>query len=363
MDSSDRVDRGAPMKATLKEVAERAGVSIKTVSNVVNGFPHVSEMTRARVVQAIDALEYQPNLSARSLRTGRTDVLCLAIPELRFSYFAELADAIIKEARVLGMNVQIEQTNGDREHELALLSSARLQLTDGLILSPLGLSNDDAGLIRAKVPIVLLGERVFDTSVDHVTMMNTEAACAMTEHLIDIGCRRIAVIGDQEHGTVGSGSLRIDGYRRALARAGIAYDARLVVRADRWERENGATAVRELLSRGVGFDAVFGLNDTLAIGAIRTLQAAGISIPGDVAVAGFDDLDESRYSVPSLTTVDGGMKIIAREAVALAVRNIELHREQAVRHELIEVPFSLVLRESTARKPRGHRLLGQGESS
>lgn len=343
------------MNATLKEVAERAGVSIKTVSNVVNGFPHVSERTRTRVMQAIDELEYQPNLSARSLRTGRTGVLCLAIPELRFSYFAELADAVIKEARHIGMNVQIEQTNGDREQELALLSSSRLQLTDGLILSPLGLSNDDAALIRAKVPIVLLGERVFDTSVDHVTMMNTKAARAMTQHLIDIGCRRIAVIGDQEHGSVGSGSLRIDGYRQALAQARIEFDERLVVRADRWERANGASAVQELLTRGISFDAVFGLNDTLAIGAIRTLQAAGIHIPEDVAVAGFDDLDESRYSVPSLSTVDGGMKRIAHEAVRLAVRNADRDRRGAVAHDLVEVPFRLVERESTARGPRGHR--------
>lgn len=343
------------MNATLKEVAERAGVSIKTVSNVVNSFPHVSERTRAKVERAIQDLDYQPNLSARNLRTGRTDVLCLAIPELRFSYFAELADAVIREARMSGMIVQIEQTNGSRDQELSLLSSSRLQLTDGLILSPLGLSNDDAALIRAKVPIVLLGERVFDTSVDHVTMMNTEAARAMTQHLIEIGCRRIAVIGDQEDQSVGSGSLRIEGYRQALDDAGIAFDPHLLVKADRWERANGAQAVSELLDRRIAFDAVFGLNDTLAIGAIRALQAAGIEIPGDVAVAGFDDLDESQYSVPSLTTVDGGMGQIAREAVALAVRNIDRERSPLSDHELIAVPFRLAIRESTAQTPRGHR--------
>ena len=267
------------MSVTLHDVARAAGVSIKTVSNVINDYPHVRPATRARVNVAIDELGYQPNLSARSLRSGRTGAIALALPELSLSYFAELADSVIRAAERVGQVVIIEHTGGDRERELQMLASSQRKMTDGLIFSPLGMGMDDVARLNVSYPLVLLGERIFEGPTDHVTMRNIEAARAATEHLIARGRRRIAVVGAHEGEVVGSAGLRLRGYLEALEAAGIPFDERLIVPTTLWHRSNGAIAMRELLSRDVPFDAVFGLNDTLALGAMRVLQEAGYRIP------------------------------------------------------------------------------------
>ena len=166
------------MAVTLHDVAKAASVSFKTVSNVVNNHPHVRPQTRARVQAAIDELGYQPNVSARHLRSGRSGVIGLAVPELSLAYFAQLADEVIQAAEKRGLVVLIEQTGGDRNRELEVLRSPRLQLTDGLLFSPLGLGIDDAPLVDIDTPLVLLGERIFRGPADHVTMRNVEAAQA-----------------------------------------------------------------------------------------------------------------------------------------------------------------------------------------
>lgn len=147
--------------ATMHDVAAVAGVSIKTVSNVINGYPYIRAETRARVEAAIEQLGYRVNLTARSLRRGRTGMIGLAVPELRLPYFAELADSVIRAADVRGVVVLIEQTSGSRERELEVLHGPRRHLTDGLIFSPLALGPQDHDEFAVDVPIVLLGERIF----------------------------------------------------------------------------------------------------------------------------------------------------------------------------------------------------------
>jgi DNA-binding LacI/PurR family transcriptional regulator len=334
------------MAATLHDVAHLAGVSIKTVSNVVNDYPHIRPATRQKVQAAIDELGYQPNLSARSLRSGRSGVIGLVLPELSLSYFAELADAVIANAEKHGLVVLLEQTGADREREIAVLTSPRMRLTDGLIFSPLGMGQDDAELLAVDYPLVLLGERIFDGPVDHVTMRNVEAARAATEFLIASGRRRIAVVGAHENEVLGSAALRLNGYAEALAAAGIDYDPALVSYTTLWHRANGAASMRELLDSGVQFDAVFGLNDALTLGAMRVLQEAGLRIPADVSVIGFDNIDETQYTVPSLTTVDPGRTQIAERAVELLVQRIaETGGRPSDPQELL-VDFDVVVRES-----------------
>lgn len=335
------------MAVTLHDVARVAGVSIKTVSNVINDFPHIRAETRAKVLVAIDELGYRPNLSARSLRSGRSGVIGLVVPEFSLSYFAELADAVIKAAERHGQIVQIEQTNGDRARELEVLSSPRIRFSDGVLFSPLGMSNDDADALNVSYPLVLLGERIFGGPVDHVTMRNVEAARAATEHLISRGRRRIAVIGAHEGEIIGSAGLRLRGYREALDAAGIPFDPALVSYTTLWHRANGAMAMRELLATGVQFDAIFGLNDTLALGAMRVLQESGLSVPRDVAVMGFDDLDEAQYSLPALSTISPGQAEIAETAVSVLLERIRNPELQAPPREYL-AEFSVVPRESTA---------------
>lgn len=310
------------MAVTLHDVAALAGVSIKTVSNVINDYPHIRPATREKVEAAIAELGYTPNLTARNLRSGRTGAIALAVPDLGLAYFAELAAQVIHEAEAAGVVVLVEQTGADRTRELELLRSPRLKLTDGLIFSPLGMGQEDAPALDVSFPMVLLGERIFDGPTDHVTMRNVEAARAATEYLIAQGRRRIAVVGAHQGEVIGSAGLRLQGYREALEAAGIPYDDDIVGYTTLWHRANGARSMRELLASGVEFDAVFGLNDTLALGAMRVLQEAGRRVPDDVAVLGFDGLDEAEYSIPSLTTVDPGREWIARTAVATLLERI-----------------------------------------
>ncbi|UOE44247.1 LacI family DNA-binding transcriptional regulator [Agromyces larvae] len=333
------------MAATLHDVARLAGVSIKTVSNVINDYPHVRAETRERVEHAIVELGYTPNLTARNLRSGRTGAIALAIPDLSLSYFAELAAAVIAAAEDAGAVVLVEQTDGDRDREIELLKSPRLKLTDGLIFSPLGMSQEDVAFLDVPYPLVVLGERIFDGPADHVTMRNVEAARAATEYLIAGGRRRIAVVGAHEGELVGSAALRMQGYREALDAAGIPFDPEIIGYTTLWHRSNGATTMRALLDRGAEFDAVFGFNDTLALGAMRVLQESGRRVPDDVAVIGYDDLDEAQYSIPSLTTVHPGQDWIARTAVASLLERIAGNGE-ASPPRLMLADYRIVERES-----------------
>ena len=336
------------MPATIHDVARVAGVSIKTVSNVVNDYPHVRPTTRDRVLSAIAELDYRPNMSARGLRSGKTGVIGLAIPELRQNYFAELADSVIRAAERRNLEVLVDQTGATREGEVAALAGRRLRLTDGLLFSPERLGQEDVDLLDVDFPLVLLGERIFDGPSDHVTMHNIGAARAATEHLLAIGRKRIAVIGAHptHQDDIRSANLRIQGYRAALEDAGVPYRPELVRVAAPWHRENGASAMRGLLADGVAFDAVFTLNDTLGLGALRALGEARIQVPQDVALIGFDNIDEARFSVPSMSSIDPGRDQIAEVAVQLLFERIHEKGEKMPPRQIL-ADFHVVGREST----------------
>jgi DNA-binding LacI/PurR family transcriptional regulator len=330
----------------MHDVSRLAGVSIKTVSNVINDYPYVRDETRQRVLDAIATLGYTPNLSARSLRSGRTNVISLMIPDLRNAYFAELADSVMRAAAERGLSVLIEQFGSDRDRELEALRRPRSQMVDGVLYSVLALDQGDVDIIAGlPVPVVLLGERIFNGPRDHVTMRNGEGARAATEHLIGLGRRRIVALGAHPGEAMGSAALRLAGYREALAAAGLPSDEELVVPVGSWLRRTGADAMRDLLARGVQFDGVVAFNDAIALGALRVLQEAGLRVPADVAVIGFDDIDETQYSMPTLSTIDPGREEIARTAVDLLVRRIEGGSEPP---QEVLVPYRLIPRESSA---------------
>jgi DNA-binding LacI/PurR family transcriptional regulator len=306
----------------LKDVAERAGVSVKTVSNVVNGYLHVRPDTRARVEEAIAALNYRPNLSARSLRSGRTGVIALAVPELDIPYFAELARHVVAAAAGHGWTVLIDQTGGAVDQERVVAEGIRDHLIDGLIFSPLALTGADLARRVDGTPMVLLGERVDPGPTDHVAIDNLAAAREVTAHLAASGRRRIAAVGVQRAASGASARFRLAGYKAGLAATGLRFDQRLVAPAAAWHRADGAAAVRQLLASGVRPDAVFCFNDTLALGAMRALHEHGLRVPDDVAVAGFDDIEDGRFSVPTLTTVAPDKEEIAKLAVDLLARRL-----------------------------------------
>jgi DNA-binding LacI/PurR family transcriptional regulator len=334
------------MAVTLREVAEAAGVSIKTVSNVINGYPYISKSTREAVEAAVEELGYQPNLSARGLRSGRTGAISLVIPDLKNPYFAELADSVVRAASKRGVAVFIEQSGGDRERELAILQGPQMRMADGILFSVLGLGQEDAALVDIQRPLVLLGERIFNGPADHVTMKNVDASRAATEHLLSLGRRHIVALGAHADEVLGSAGLRLAGYREALEAAGVAYRDELVLEAGKWHRVDGADAMRAFLNSGTRFDGVVAFNDSLAFGAMRAIEDQGYRIPEDVAIVGFDDVDESRYSIPTLSSIDPGRDDIAETAVRLLLSRID----GDVTTPFVEysAPFSLTVRESTS---------------
>ncbi|WP_243399186.1 LacI family DNA-binding transcriptional regulator [Cryobacterium zongtaii] len=321
----------------MQDVARLAGVSPKTVSNVINGHRYLSEATRERVEKAIIELDYQLNLAARNLRSGRSGVIGLAVPALSVAYFAELAEEVIAAAERHDLVVLVERT-GSLERERAFLKSPRLQHIDGLILNPMDGASVDGERYSLSVPLVLLGDQVTKGPTDHIIVDQVAASQAATRHLLEGGRRRIAVIGAHDSGEDASARMRLEGYRSALQEHKIGFDPQLVVNADPWHRANGAKAARELIDRGAKFDAIFAFNDALALGAMRVLQEVGVRVPVDVAIVGFDNLDESAYSVPSLTTIDPGRSQIAESAVQFLVDQIggkKEPRQLLAKYELI----------------------------
>ncbi|MFF4472667.1 LacI family DNA-binding transcriptional regulator [Streptomyces sp. NPDC001599] len=335
--------------STLRDVARRAGVSIRTVSNVVNGSVPVSDELRVRVQAALDELDYRPNLVARNLRRGRSGMIALVVPELDVPYFAELAREVITAARTHGYVVMLDQTDGDGERERELLGrESRATMFDGLLLSPLSISAEELRQRTNKVPVVLLGEHIFNGSFHHVAIDNVAAARDATEHLVGLGRRRIAAIGDQPYSTGETAQLRTTGYRQALERSGLTVDEELIVPTPRFHRHLGAQAMERLLALPEPPDAVFCYNDLLAIGAMHALTRAGVRVPEDIAVVGVDGIQEGRYSSPSLTTVAPDKAAIARTAVSTLLGVID---GSAPAPTEAKAPHRLVVRESTAGTP------------
>lgn len=322
----------------MKDVAALAGVSPKTVSNVINGFVHVTPETRERVQQAIRTLGYRPNTSARNLRRGRTGMIGLVLPELNIPYFAELAKHFLTTAEEYGRTLLIEQTLGDRTREAAVIDGLGDQVVDGIVLSPLGLHGQALAGRVDTMPLVLIGERPSGGLTDHVAIDNVTAAREAVAHLVAGGRTRIAAVGAQTEADVGTPLLRMTGYHQALHDAGLPVDARLEIETHRYHRADGAKAMSALLDAGDPPDAVFCFNDALALGALRTLYERGVRVPEDIAVMGFDDVDASRFAIPSLSTVAPDKAAIARHAVQLLLDRIDAPdtaaREITIGHEL-----------------------------
>ncbi|BCW56904.1 LacI family DNA-binding transcriptional regulator [Paenarthrobacter nicotinovorans] len=332
------------MAVTMNDVARVAGVSLKTVSNVINNYEFIRPATKQRVLDAIDELGYEANLTARSLRSGKTSMIGLVLADLSIPYYAELASDIMKAAWARGYRVLVEQSGNGPGHEKAALQGQFRTLTDGLLFIPLALDAEQIMEAAGKKPLVLLGEYVQDPRLNMVLIQNHRAAAAVTAHLLAGGRRRIAVLGAHDGDTTGSNGLRLEGYKAALADAGVAYDPALVIDCD-WRRDGGAEGTARLLDSGVEFDAVFGLNDALALGALHELLVRGRKVPEEIAVAGFDDIDEAKFASPSLTTVAPGRAEIAERAVELLINRIE-NKDAPLHVQQPQAAFELRIRQS-----------------
>lgn len=349
------------MRPTVKDVARLAGVSPKTVSNVINGVVFVRPETRARVEQALTELDYVPNMSARGLRNGRSGMIALALPDLLRPYSAEIVHLVVELAHERGWGVQIEQTAAEPRREFELLSKARAYLVDGLILNPVNL--DDSAVMTAGPlpPLVLIGD-VDQDLVSQVAIDNVAAARDMTKHLLARGCRRIAAVGTPEvpRGSSGAGvlagtgdapgtaasRLRTAGYHEALEEAGVPIDPALEIGLDRWRPEGAATVVGKYLTEHELPDAFFCFTDTVASGTMSALWNAGVRVPEQTLVAGFDNILESQFMIPPLTTIDFDRRAFVGAALDLLAERMT-DKNAAPRRVMI--PHRLIERSSTTR--------------
>lgn len=336
------------MPVTLRDVAEHAGVAIRTVSNVVSGYAHVSDQMRERVTRAIEELGYRPNPVARTLRTGRSGVLALVVPEIEVPFFSELAAEVITAASDEGFHVIIEQTGNDhaREREL-LLGEDRTMLADGLIFSPLVTREELLEMKQPRsTPLVLLGEHEFDGRFDHVAIDNLRAARDAVAHLVALGRRRIAAIGAQPDEEYETPRQRTAGYVLAHDEAGLAVDPSLLRPSAHYSRADGYAIATRLVAGQGRPDAIFCYSDLLAIGAMRAVFDAGLRVPEDIAIIGIDDIEEGRYARPSLSTVSLDLPFIAREAIARITARIEA--PDAAPQQIV-ARHAVIARESTGR--------------
>ncbi|MCD2497651.1 LacI family DNA-binding transcriptional regulator [Microbacterium nymphoidis] len=335
------------MRATVKDVAARAGVSAKTVSNVINGVVYVRPETKERVEAALRDLDYVPNLSARGLRNGRSGVIALALPDLATPYSAEMAHHFVEAAHARGWGVQIEETGGRPDREAQLLLRARARLVDGLILNPTVTDELDLPDASELPPAVVIGE-VEQPALDQVRVDPDQAAYDMTRLLIQRGHRRIAVVGSDQGSGTSTAVLRTRGYRRALADGGIDADDSLEISCDDWTPRGGAAAIHRYLDEYPVPEAIFCFTDSLAIGVLNELWRRDIVVPEDVSVAGFDDVADGEFATPPLTTVSFDKTAFANAALDRLAARIS---DRAAAQTVTTVGHVIVERASTASRP------------
>lgn len=335
-------------RVRLEDVAKVAGVSMKTVSNVVHNYAHVSDSMRERVQRAIDELGYRPNALGRSLATGRTGMLALAFSDVSLPYFSELARLVSVEASRRGYRLLLEQTDGTLEGERAVVAMTDAGLVDGILFQPSTMSALEIARHRADTPLVLLGEGPAPLAVDRVMIDNVEAANAATRHLLSLGRKRIGFVGHEELKLSATSTQRMMGYQEALEQAGIRVDTSLLIPSKSISSRDAALAVGAAIDRGLKFDALFCRDDLAAIGALRALQERGFSVPGDVAVIGWDNISMASFTYPSLTTVAADTRGLATTALDLLEERIAGYAGTG-RHEL--AGFSIAVRESAPASP------------
>jgi DNA-binding LacI/PurR family transcriptional regulator len=337
----------AKRAVTSHDVANAAGVSQATVSLVLNGARgniRVSSMTRDRVLAAAAALGYAPNQAARNLRRRSTKVITLILPTLDNPYFAEVVVAAQTAARARGFTIQVSPAR-DEQAELEALATLRGSGTDGFVASGRSgaVIDEIRELVARGLKAVVLQDHSPDTDIPSVRVDLEAGGYLATMHLISLGHRRIAHIADELPYSNRPREDRFDGYRRALAEAGIPYQPALL--ATGHNSFAGAAAATESLFRSCGEPptAIFAYNDQMAIGVVHTLTGRGLRVPDDVALVGFDGIAIGKFVSPELTTIDHPREELGRRAIETLLDLIEGKRP--ARRELV-LPVGLVVRQS-----------------
>ncbi|MEJ8543865.1 LacI family DNA-binding transcriptional regulator [Brevibacillus borstelensis] len=333
------------MKPTIYDVAREAGVSIATVSKVINNTGRISEKTRKLVLSVMKEMNYQPSVVASALTGKSTYTIGLMIPDLANPFFSGIARSIEDRGHALGYNIVICSTDYDPEKEAKYISLLLQKSVDGIILAS-GFENVETvrELIKQKVPLAIIAREIPSLEVDTVAVDDFLGGYQAASHLISLGHRRIAIIARD----LWSNRERMRGYRHALDEAGIDYgrDVEYVMESN---VESGKALAEKLLRSADPPTAIFACNDLLAMGAIHAARRLGMSIPRDLSVVGFDNTAWASVTDPPLTTVAQPIRDMGTHVMNLLIQ--EINGEKKHKQRIVLLP-ELVVRESTAKYVR-----------
>ena len=330
--------------ATIQDVVRASGVSVATVSRVLNDSPNVLPATREKVLAAIRELDYHPNRLAKQFRTQRTNCVLVLLPRIGDSFYSEILKGIDTVAAEAGYHVFI--TNTGNSTELARFSYESLiqKQYDGIIDFSACLPKEYMEEIAGQNPVVVACRYLSNVSVPNVTIDNMAASREMTEYMLNLGHQRIAYISSNLE--LALYRSRLYGYREALEARGIPVDERIICAANP-DIQGGYDAVIQLLRSGERFTAIVASGDTQAVGAIKALQDRSLRVPEDVAVCGFDDIELSALLSPTLTTIRQPRNLIGRQSMEKLLGRISGKDEDLA--EQIVLPYELVIRASSGK--------------
>jgi len=326
---------------TIEEVAKEAGVSVATVSRVLNKSNSVATKTRIKVEEAIKKLNYEPNMLGRNLRRSESRMILALLPSISNPFYTLIINGIEDIARKSGYSVLLCQTDSDPERETVYFNILKQRLADGLIsLDP----TVDIELLRdvaKNYPIIQSCEFSEELDIPYVTIDNFTAGYKAVKHLISIGRKKIALVNSDKKFMYAR--LRQEGYEKALKEAGIEYREKYVINGEN-DFESGQRAMKQLLELKDKPDAVFLVSDILAIGAIKTIKESGLKVPEDIAIVGFDNIQFANMMNPSITTIAQPMYEIGCQSCKMLIEKIQ-NKDKHIDNTIMD--FELIIREST----------------
>lgn len=335
-------------KVTINDVAAAAGVSIKTVSRIINREPNVRPATQQKVQQVIDALDYRPSPSARSLAGNHSYIIGLVYSNPTPSYVHEVQNGVLAVCREEGYDLLIHPCDHETEGLCNEIASLHQQhKVDGLILTPPITDHQQliAALNELNTPIVNISPIDQESSIPYVHTNEQQAAYQLTQHLISLGHRRIGfILGPLDH--VAS-TLRLQGFKQALEESNITLDEQYLVQGQ-FNFESGKDCTQELLALKLRPTAIFASNDTMAAGAMVVAHQQGLTLPDQLSIVGFDDSPTASRLWPTLTTAKMPTRLLAQNATRILIDNL---RGKAPRTPTAAPECEMVLRESTSRNP------------
>ncbi|MHB1394480.1 MAG: LacI family DNA-binding transcriptional regulator [Clostridia bacterium] len=327
---------------TIRDVAKLSGVSVATVSRVMNDSSAVAPKTRAKVLDAIKELNYQPNLLGRDLRRSETKRILVLLPTISNSFYSNIVKGIEDVAHRNDYTTMLCNTDSDSNRENVYLEMLRNRLSDGLILMGPEISRKELEILGKDFPVVQCCEYIEGANVSHISIDNFKASVKAVNHLINAGHKRIGLICCKNRFI--STSQRIEGYRNALESAGLEYDPGLVQYVNDYEFKSGLRAMEQLLKMPNQPTAIFALSDTVAIGAIRRIMENELRVPEDIAVVGFDDISFASMFNPALTTIAQPKYDLGCAAMELLLKQMN---GEVIEPQSLYLEHELIIREST----------------